>query len=123
FLRSEVISRPPLQHLTRERSQAMHHTMRRQNNQPRSIHINERHHYEIVGSKARTTGPEQAIFRWSLAGNPAHRSCRRHCAPLVAISESRFIAMVSVRNDEPFVTHLAANKLNHTGIGLPHLVQ
>ena len=32
--------------------------------------------------------------------------------------------MVSVRNDELFITHLAPNKLDHTGMGnLPHLVQ
>src|SRR6266702_4187267 len=93
----------------------MYQPMRRQNDQPGSIHINKGHHDQFVGREAHTVGPDQAILRRTLTGNSAPESRRRHSTPLIAISQCGLVTMMTIRNDELFVTHLVPHKLDYSG--------
>ena len=68
----------------RKRSQAVHHAMGRQNEQGRAVHVDERHHDELVGSS-----PLRECLRCA----------SKTAAAFIAIGERGFVTVVAIGDD------------------------
>ena len=76
----------------------MHDAMRGQHQQSRIVHVDQRHHDELVGSLR-------------------IRTCSGCGAGFVAKVESGFVAVMAVGDNQLLVAHLFLNGGNHRGIG------
>src|SRR4030088_711867 len=81
-----------------ERSQVAHDTMRGQDQQARTVHVDEGHHGEFVRGILTTI-----------------RGCGG--TAFVAVVECGLVAVVTVGNDQLFVTHLSPHRIDQSYVG------
>ena len=96
-----------------ERGKTSHQTMGGENHQAWAVHIDERHHDQLVGSLFRFQRAQQGAAG-NLTGSGDWLSGE---AAFVAIVESGFVTVMTVGDDELFVAHFAADELDEAGIG------
>src|SRR5437660_2051110 len=84
--------------------------MRWQNQQPCAVHVDEGHHDQLIGCKLRRFTIEHNLSRGALPRDARCPSPSR--SPFIAIIQGRFVAMMSIGDEELFVPHLAADQLN-----------